>query len=227
MPYKLVEIIQDTWPQIYRPSVSVNQSFMQQELIYKKVILSENECNIISNYILENENFIKSLGPDIYPGTTENSLTGRYSIFNFLNIEKVNHILEPKLRKIFNDLKLKYPIYVQCWANTYRKGDYINPHKHNPNNNPNQFMSANIFLQGNVEPGTKYFFNDNVKDIKNKKGEIFIFDSTLVHSVSPYQGNDIRITIAMDIHNEIEKYYSEEHCKSEYEFNKIRYYKFE
>jgi len=195
------------------------------EILYRKVILSGKECDLISKYILDNEEVIKSLGPDIYSGTNEDSLTGRYSIFNFLNSLEIRKILEPKFRKIFNDLKLVYPLYVQCWANTYREGDYIKPHSHG-NGLPNS-ISGNIFLKGIKYPGTKYFFKNEIVSIENKKGEIIIFGPNLVHSVDPYSGNEVRITMAIDVHFEIEKYYSYSECLNEFELNKSRYYKFE
>ena len=195
------------------------------EFTYRKKILSNKECDFISNFILNNEENIKSLGPDIYPKTRENSLTGRYSVFNFLNVPEINNILYPKLKKIFNNLKLNYPLYVQCWANTYRKGDYIQPHCHSSKRT--NILSGNIFLKGIPFPGTKYFFKEGTTQVKNKIGEISIFKGNLVHSVDPYMGDDIRITMAMDIHFEIEKYYSNMECLYEFELNKKRYYKFE
>ena len=51
----------------------------------KEVIFNKKEVKLIADYILDNENYIKSLGPSIYPGTAKDALTGRYMIYNFLN----------------------------------------------------------------------------------------------------------------------------------------------
>ena len=46
--------------------------------------LTEHEYESISNFILENEEYVKSLGPDNYSGTSNDSLTGRFEYFNYL-----------------------------------------------------------------------------------------------------------------------------------------------
>ena len=69
------------------------------DFIYDSIILSKKECNEIKKYILDNEEMVKSFGPDVYPGTEDNSLTGRWKIFNWLHTE-VGDILVPKLTKI-------------------------------------------------------------------------------------------------------------------------------
>lgn len=167
----------------------------------QKTILSNTECDVIVDIIIKNESNIKSLGEDIYEGTREDSITGRYHVFNCLNISKINKILEPKLIELFKELKLEYPIYVQCWANIYRKGDYIEYHSHTQNDilYRNNILSANIFLLGNTKPGTTYYFDHSPVDVENKVGEICLFSPTLFHSVRPYKKNDIRVTLGLDI----------------------------
>lgn len=197
-------------------------NWIRSKFLYKKVILNESECKFIVNYILENENKIKNLGPDIYGGTGEDSLTGRYPYFNYLNVPEINLIIVPKLKKIFSKLQLEYPIYIQCWANTYRYGDFIKPHKHS---DCGSFISANLFLQGDICPGTSYYFNnkvENEKIIKNKLGEFISFKSDLLHSVKPYNGKDVRITMAFDIHSR-KSIISENLC--DLKLNKNRFYK--
>ena len=168
------------------------------EIKYRSIFLTEEECLTISNFVLENEEKIKSLGPDRYGGTPDNSLTGRYYLFNYLNDPEINSILKPKLQNLFDELDLVSEIYVQCWANTFRKGDYINPHSHARESE--EFLSANIFLKGCVEPGTTYHTDTGLVDLKNTVGELVLFDSSTVHSVKEYQYDDIRVTLAMDIH---------------------------
>ena len=191
-----------------------------EQFIKKFIILNKDECKIISNYILTNEDRIKELGDDIYGGTPENSLTGRFHCFNCLNVPEIREILKPKLKNSFDELKLKEPIYVQCWANTFRKGDYIQPHRHSSRGD--NFICANIFLQGCLNPGTSYLGDDNYFiDVENSEGEITFFKSTLVHGVREYQNDNVRITLAMDIHHsESDSYHPEMENFPE------RYYKF-
>ena len=132
---------------------------------------------------------VKSLGPDIYGGTVDDSLTGRYYLFNYLNIPEINKILKPKLQNHFEG-------YVQCWANTIRNGEYIKPHCHG--GPTDDYLCANIFLSGNTEPGTTYFF-DKPKTIENNVGEMIVFHSHLVHEVQTYQHDEVRVSIGMDI----------------------------
>ena len=63
--------------------------------------LTQEECDTIVREILSLENVVKRLGPDIYPGTSEDSLTGRYYCFNYLTINSINTIICPKLKGIF------------------------------------------------------------------------------------------------------------------------------
>ena len=65
------------------------------EIKYKSIFLTEEECLLISNFVLENEREIKSLGPDYYDGTPDDSLTGRFYLFNYLNVPEINSILKP------------------------------------------------------------------------------------------------------------------------------------
>ena len=153
-------------------------------------LLSREECQTISDLILENEEMVKSLGPDIYTGTAENSLTGRYYLFNYLNIPEINKILKPKLQKHFKG-------YIQCWANTIRKGEYIKSHSHS-NNPRDDYLCANIFLSGNTKPGTKYYL-DKPETVENNMGEMIVFHCHLVHEVQTYQDDEVRISMGMDI----------------------------
>jgi hypothetical protein len=86
--------------------------------------LSQIECDTIVREILSLEDAVKRLGPDIYVGTSEDSLTGRYTVFNYLNIHSINTIICPKLKEIFG------PCVVQCWANIFRQGEGIEEHRH-------------------------------------------------------------------------------------------------
>ena len=93
-------------------------------MINKKNLLNKEECEQIKNFILNNEERIKSLGPDIYAGTSDNSLTGRYSVYNFM-YDLPGDIIIPKLKEIFIKDKLNFPISIQSWANIFRKNEGI------------------------------------------------------------------------------------------------------
>jgi len=166
---------------------------------YKDVFLTEEEINILRDYILKNEEYVKSLGADNYGATSDNSLTGRYKYFNYLNSD-IGKILTPKLISIFSYLKLKYPISVLCWANTFRYGEGIKMHSHSHR----EYLSANIFISGNTLPGTTYFLENppimGMVDIENVPGEMCIFSSQIMHGVKENYYENVRISMALDIH---------------------------
>lgn len=161
-------------------------------------ILNECECKEIKKYILTNEERIKNLGPDVYPGTDDDSLTGRFPYFNYLNTSEVGDILIPKLIGIFEEMNLRLPISVQCWANTFRLGQGITYHKHGLSDV--NFLCGNIFIAGPTKPGTTYENGGNFVDIENDSGTLTMFDSHVGHLVKPNDSDEIRISIAMDIH---------------------------
>jgi hypothetical protein len=160
--------------------------------------LTPDECDKIIEIILSKENQIKQLGPDNYPGTNTNSLTGRYYCFNFLSIESINSIIAPKLKEIFG------PCTVQCWANTFRRGEGIAEHTHVTERTacPEYYASANIFLCGDPTIGTYY---EGVKH-ESKPGQLTIFPPNMLHGVIKNPTDKIRISMAFDIYIGSEKY---------------------
>jgi len=174
---------------------------------YQSVIVSDEEIETIKNIIIEKEDYVKSLGPDVYGGTSDNSLSGRHTIFNWLNLKEISEILEPKLKNIFLELNWEFPISVQCWANTFRNGEGIKIHKHRSllSSEP-PFFCANMFISGPTEPGTTYFeegftyINAESTTIKNVPGKLIVFSSELFHGVVPNTSEEIRISMAMDFY---------------------------
>ena len=157
--------------------------------------LSSDEAKTISDFILESESRVKATGPDKFQKTSENSLTGRHAWHNYLNDEP-GKILIPKLRKLFGSC------VVQCWANTFRKGEGIGPHSHGNGTvdempHPN-FVCANIFLSG-PNPGTVYpEYGTLIPNI----GSIAVFANDVVHYVKPNETDEVRVSMAMDIYLE-------------------------
>jgi hypothetical protein len=162
------------------------------EGLKKYDFLTQEECDIIVREILSLESAVKRLGPDIYPKTSEDSLTGRYAFFNYLNIRSINTIICPKLKELFG------PCVVQCWANIFRQDEGIGEHRHIYNESDNIALTAsgNIFLYGDPTIGTYY---EGVKH-DNKVGELSLFPSTLLHGVPKNTTCDMRISMAIDVH---------------------------
>jgi hypothetical protein len=161
--------------------------------------LTQEECDTVVREILSLENAVKRLGPDEYEGTSEDSLTGRYKYFNYLNIRSINTIICPKLKKLFG------PCLVQCWANIFRQGEGIDDHKHIYDEYYKRFgfgclTSGNIFLYGDPTIGTYY---EGIKH-DNKVGELSLFPSNMLHGVPKNTTGDIRISMAIDIYTDDE-----------------------
>ena len=166
--------------------------------------LTQEECDTIVNNILSLEDAVKGLGPDIYPGTSNDSLTGRYKYFNFLNVPEINTILEPKLKKLLG------PCVLQCWANILRPGEGIDKHGHfgdlSAYYTERHGATGNIFLYGDPTIGTYYNFPKlsplSVK-YDNKVGELSLFTPTLIHGVPKNTTGDMRISMAIDVHKDL------------------------
>jgi hypothetical protein len=162
--------------------------------------LTQEECDTIVNKILSLEDTVKRLGPDLYDGTSEDSLTGRYHCFNYLNVPEINTILEPKLKKLLG------PCVLQCWANILRPGEGIESHTHfegvPENYTKHHGATGNIFLYGDLTTGTYYNFPElsplSVK-YDNKVGELSLFTPTLFHGVPKNTSGDMRISMAIDV----------------------------
>lgn len=168
----------------------------------RMMILSKRECDVIKSIVLSQENSIKRMGPDIYSATSPDSLTGRYRYFNFFLDSKFRSIMQPKLLMVYKKLKLPKPVIVQCWANTFRKGEGIGWHKHwgTDSKGGSDFLSANIFIDGDRSIGTSYLIDGREKKFRNRYGQMSLFSPTIEHCVFPNNGDQTRISIAMDIH---------------------------
>ena len=154
--------------------------------------LTQEECDTIVHEILYLEDAVKRLGPDLYVGTSEDSLTGRYHCFNYLNIRIINTIICPKLKEIFG------PCVVQCWVNIFRQDEGIDEYRHIYDKSTNIALigSGNIFLYGDPTTGTYY---EGVKH-DNKVGELSFFPSDMLHGVPKNTTGDMRISMAIDVH---------------------------
>ena len=176
-------------------SVSKQESFPDP---HNEKLLDSRECSALKEIILQNEKSVKELGPDIYDGRAGNdSLTGRYSVYNWLNNSEFRDIFLPKLKNFFLKSHYSFPIIIQCWANTFRKNEGIKIHDHST---IPFVMSANVFICGDPNIGTVFVIDGKEQHISNEEGGITIFPGNTLHYVNPNPTNDVRISIAMDIY---------------------------
>jgi hypothetical protein len=176
----------------------------QKPFLSRGPFLSAQECEYVRKYILATEALVKASGPDIYEGTAEDSLTGRYKTHNYLNTE-LGELLIPRLRAFFREIGFpgasdtKRVVAVQCWANIFRKGEGIDRHRHNDGTCA-PYLSANLFISGPTDVGTTYELEDGVHTIPNKVGELSVFSDFIYHGVNKNPYETPRITMAMDFH---------------------------
>tara|TARA_A100001391_G_scaffold52492_1_gene32096 strand:- start:12 stop:548 length:537 start_codon:yes stop_codon:yes gene_type:complete len=154
--------------------------------------ISDEEAQIIGDYIVANEDRVKAMGPDLYQGTSNDSLTGRWQLYNWLSNETVGSILIPKLTTLFPNL------WIRMWANIFRKGEGIGKHVHDTEKD--QFtgkprQSGNLFLRGPEDTATHYITKGA---LKNKVGTLVTFDSHVPHWVEPNSSETARISMAFD-----------------------------
>ena len=160
---------------------------LKESLIIKKFLTKE-ESKIISRFILETEDYVKSIGPDNYNGTSDDSLTGRYWCYNYLH-DMPGEILIPKIKNIFGKC------LVQCWANTFRKNEGIETHIHGPSKDSKNIICGNLFLSG---PTYGTYYKD--KSIESEVGTLILFSLDHPHGVLPNPTECVRVSMAFDIY---------------------------
>ena len=166
---------------------------------YKNFFTKE-ECDYIIQVFEEDKDSIPYGDSTGYHG-----LTSSYTVYNWLD--------NPKLK----DLKIEERIFelpeiqgwsyatVQCWGNRLEQGHCLSKHIHGQSVKnigvPNEqrrwrFYNANIFLGGEY----KTTWYDDIGEVENTEGDIHVFASDLEHGVDFNTGNDIRYSMAIDIH---------------------------
>ena len=185
---------------------------MEQKGIEHQVIpnwLTDAECDILYNRVIETEEYVKSTGGDeaaalgqysAYKDT--DALGGRAGSYNHLDDPVIYNIMMPAIRRIFH-VGLK----VRMWANTFRKGEGLGVHAHRDASDPkgpkDSWASCVVYCGGPTE-GT--WFNLQVKPevfedvhLRNKKGDLMIFSADVPHWVPPHETDGIRVSIAFDV----------------------------
>lgn len=160
----------------------------------------------IKSVILEKEQSIISSHPythDWNTGLGPSSMTSRSNCYNLLKWDEA-YFLRETIRSAHDNFitTLEYDwedrIYVQCWANVLRKGQNLKQHQH--------WTSEYTYLGGHIclddyDTHTHYVnpYLRKTYPTENKKGRLTLFPNWLEHYTEPYQGNDVRVTVAFDI----------------------------
>ena len=173
-------------------------------------LLSDIDCPLLAKKILKEEpKIIKKFPPlqgdgsngDSGTGLGPNSLTSRFYWYNVLKWKEAER-LKHWISKGYEGWSGGDPtdLHVKCWANVMRKGDQVLPHRHSPYSlNPRELMSGNLTIQSDGTTSTSYEAFGKRRAIKNKNGEIQLFNAGTTHWTNVYMGDDVRITVAFDI----------------------------
>ena len=170
-------------------------------ILYNSIICSKEECNIIKDYVLDNEYKVKTIHP--YNDMVENTVThrhhsGTYMIFNGFETP-IEDILLPKLEHIIRELGYdKVPIKVQCWVNIFRYNEGVQEHSHGDHGSTDDelfYLGGTLFISGPTHIGTYY----EGEKFENEIGGLTLFTGDVKHHAPKNTTNKDRITIAFDV----------------------------
>jgi len=181
----------------------------------EKKIFSEEECESLNNYLLEQEPilFDKHRIPSGNAGTGlgPTSLTTRYASFNVLDFDF--HLVSKLKTEIFNGIKTilsisdntnwQETLYSKGWFNVLRRGEEMTPHFHGYHEHIfygfNLTITAKETFTSYYHPVTFPFHQTEAYHVPNKVGYLTLFPDFVPHSVSPNKYSIPRISIAGDI----------------------------
>lgn len=163
--------------------------------------LLKKETEIINSHTVNNDGGT-GLGTD-----SVTSRFGNYNLFDFTNESA-------ELQDFLTFLRTSYLEFVEedrtpiknlnivCWYNVIRNEQKITIHNHNSANYA--YLSGNMHL-GDYDTQTTYrnpYDPSDQRVFPNVEGGLTIFPSALPHFANKYTGNDVRISIAFDLHIE-------------------------
>tara|TARA_B100000287_G_scaffold85651_1_gene78222 strand:- start:241 stop:882 length:642 start_codon:yes stop_codon:yes gene_type:complete len=174
--------------------------------IYEDVV----DVNDIKSVILSKEKDVINNNPytdDWNTGLGKDSMTSRSNCYNLLKWDEADFLKET-IRTAHDNFitSLGYDwenkIYLQCWANVLRNGQFLKQHQHW--NSEYTYLGGHICLD-DYDTSTYYINPYNRKPYisKNSKGNITLFPNWIEHYTDPYEGGDVRVSIAFDIITEV------------------------
>jgi len=118
--------------------------------------------------------------------------------------------IKPFLAQIIKEEKIKNTSAIEtkdCWINKYKKGDFAQPHIHEPSEwSVVYFMNipkdgGAVFRVHNpvgITYNSELLENFRTLDINVKEGSVIIMSGALRHEVTPSTSEEERITVAMN-----------------------------
>jgi uncharacterized protein (TIGR02466 family) len=141
---------------------------------------------------------------------SENSYVLELPIFNNLKKE-LNVFIKDYFKNILTSNDNIEPYITQSWINYTKKNEFHHEHKH-----PNSLISGVFYINADDKNDSIKFYKDNYQQIELvpeqwnlftstlwwfavKTKNIFLFPSSLKHSVDIKKGNNLRISLAFNI----------------------------
>lgn len=164
------------------------------------------DLDSIANTILKNEKTVINSHPytdDWGTGLGPNSMTSRSNCYNILDWPEMSE-LKSNIKKIYNrflteiQVPVEQTIYLQCWANVLRKGEFIKIHRHS--DTPYAYLGGHVCIQ--TQGSSTFYkspFSEDDYQSPNEPGKITLFPSWLPHWTSKQESETERITVAFDI----------------------------
>lgn len=164
-------------------------------------------------------------------GGFHSEVTNLKDIIDLNTMDEMHTIYENYINEVFSDVKTidRHEIQMFCWLNINRGSNINTAHEHTPTgsifsavyyvevpsnleNNDGCFIFEDLMYphprnENNVQqpfyrmPSLIESKNENIEYLKMSNKDLIIFPSSLFHSVAPTNTNDLRISLAINIHD--------------------------
>lgn len=157
----------------------------------------------------EEENILKLEPHSETTGLNEKSISSRWDKYNLFTRYEGNEYVDSIRNQVLTNYQ-KFcrltsehaeKIFVHCWYNIVRKGDFISEHSHDAGTYT--YLSGNVYVRGyDKQSETLYRIpsRDEELIVKNNSGDFTLFPAWLPHQTNVYRGEQPRITIGMNIY---------------------------
>ena len=88
-------------------------------------------------------------------------------------------------------------VWIHCWANILRDGEFISPHTHSVA--ANAYLAGTLYLSRTTNGIFKIYKEGTTYEVMPNPGHIIIFPSCLTHYSEKHEGKWARVSLAFDI----------------------------
>lgn len=177
--------------------------------LYQSTWKDINKLDAVCKWLIDNEKYFLNLPihHDGDTGLSDDRVTtrfGTYNLFSFVSdcpeladlLKFLQHSYIDFIREEQGEIR---ELDIVCWFNLLRKGDKIKEHNHGAGNDV--YLSGNLHLD-DYDTYTYYLspYDKNCAyPFANKKGNLTLFPTYLVHGASEFDKENERLSIAFDL----------------------------